>query len=347
MPDAAVTPDLTLVEGQLSLEVLLRPFGFTLRRAGRRLLRNASAWVAEGTASDHFVQWTEGVVANEQLGPHERITRVTVEEHSATTVHAAVVFEGGRRGRLTLALHPDERFTASLTAAGEPLRLALEWDRRTVEHFVGLGARHGNEFDQRGRAVQLGADRRYTGPDCPPEMLTEGGIPQGDCAPAPWMLSSRGYGVLAHTFANGTRFDMSSDRTSVSVRAAAGPLELEFFCQGRPVARLRALCRATGFPALLPEWAYGYWKSRDVHEDRITAVALVIFARWDPMLCLWASLAFGGAAALGPALQSVGVTSGYHLFNAAPYILTLAIMIITCSPKRTLTGAPAELSINR
>src|SRR5882724_2217073 len=79
----------------------------------------------------------------------------------------------------------------------------------------------------------------------------------------------------------------------------------------------------------------------------ITAVALVIFARWDPMLCLWASLAFGGAAALGPALQSVGVTSGYHLFNAAPYILTLAIMIITCSPKRTLTGAPAELSITR
>src|SRR6516164_377076 len=69
--------------------------------------------------------------------------------------------------------------------------------------------------------------------------------------------------------------------------------------------------------------------------------------RWDPMLCLWASLAFGGAAALGPALQSVGVTSGYHLFNAAPYILTLAIMIITCSPKRTLTGAPAELSITR
>jgi general nucleoside transport system permease protein len=26
---------------------------------------------------------------------------------------------------------------------------------------------------------------------------------------------------------------------------------------------------------------------------------------------------------------------------------TLAIMIITCSPKRTLTGAPAELSITR
>jgi general nucleoside transport system permease protein len=91
----------------------------------------------------------------------------------------------------------------------------------------------------------------------------------------------------------------------------------------------------------------GNWNERLSSGQGITAVALVIFARWDPMLCMWASLAFGGAAALGPALQSVGVTSGYHLFNAAPYILTLAIMIITCSPKRTLTGAPAELSITR
>ena len=79
----------------------------------------------------------------------------------------------------------------------------------------------------------------------------------------------------------------------------------------------------------------------------ITAVALVIFARWNPMLCLAASILFGGAAALGPALQSVGVSQGYHLFNAAPYILTLLIMIATCSPKRTLVGAPAELSITR
>src|ERR1700739_3980691 len=79
----------------------------------------------------------------------------------------------------------------------------------------------------------------------------------------------------------------------------------------------------------------------------ITAVALVIFARWDPMLCMCASLAFGGAGAPGPALESVAGPPGYHLFNAAPYFLTLAIMIITCSPKRTLTGAPAELSITR
>lgn len=91
----------------------------------------------------------------------------------------------------------------------------------------------------------------------------------------------------------------------------------------------------------------GSWNEGLSSGQGITAVALVIFARWNPITCLWASLLFGGAGALGPALQSVGITQGYYLFDAAPYILTLLIMIVTCSPDRTLTGAPGELSITK
>jgi len=79
----------------------------------------------------------------------------------------------------------------------------------------------------------------------------------------------------------------------------------------------------------------------------LMAVALVIFARWDPVRCLLASLLFGGASALGPALQSVGVTSGYYLFNAAPYVLTLIIIVATSSADRALAGQPAELRVAR
>ncbi len=61
------------------------------------------------------------------------------------------------------------------------------------------------------------------------------------------------------------------------------------------------------------------------------------------MSCLYAALLFGGAGAIGPSLQAEGVTKGYYLIAAAPYVLTLAIMIATCSPKRTFVGAPAEL----
>jgi simple sugar transport system permease protein len=77
------------------------------------------------------------------------------------------------------------------------------------------------------------------------------------------------------------------------------------------------------------------------------AVALVIFARWNPIACLWAALLFGAAGALGPALQSVGVSEGYYLFYAAPYVLTLGVLIATSSPTRAVTGAPGELSITK
>lgn len=89
----------------------------------------------------------------------------------------------------------------------------------------------------------------------------------------------------------------------------------------------------------------GVWTERISSGQGLMAVALVIFARWNPMRCLWASLLFGGAQALGPALQSVGIKEGYYLFNAAPYVLTLFIMIFTCSPKRSLLGAPGALGM--
>jgi simple sugar transport system permease protein len=91
----------------------------------------------------------------------------------------------------------------------------------------------------------------------------------------------------------------------------------------------------------------GSWNEGLSSGQGLIAVALVIFARWKPVQCLWAALLFGGAGALGPALQSVGVTGGYYLFNAAPYVLTLAILIATCSPKRSLVGAPMELGAVR
>ncbi len=79
----------------------------------------------------------------------------------------------------------------------------------------------------------------------------------------------------------------------------------------------------------------------------LMAVALVIFARWSPLRCVLAALLFGGAGAIGPALQSVGITQGYYFFNAAPYILTLFIMIATSSAKRSARDMPGELSIVR
>lgn len=91
----------------------------------------------------------------------------------------------------------------------------------------------------------------------------------------------------------------------------------------------------------------GSWNEGLSSGQGLMAVALVIFSRWDPMRCLYTALLFGGAGSLGPALQSVGISEGYYLFNAAPYLLTLGIMIASCSPQRSLVGAPAELSVTK
>ena len=89
----------------------------------------------------------------------------------------------------------------------------------------------------------------------------------------------------------------------------------------------------------------GSWNQGLSSGQGLMAVALVIFARWNPLRCVAAALLFGAAGAIGPSLQSVGITQGYYFFNAAPYILTLAIMIATSSAKHSARDMPGELSM--
>jgi general nucleoside transport system permease protein len=91
----------------------------------------------------------------------------------------------------------------------------------------------------------------------------------------------------------------------------------------------------------------GSWNERISSGQGLMAVALVIFARWNPLYCLLAALLFGGAGALGPSLQAIGYGQGYYLFYAAPYVLTLLLMMLTVAPGRQPIGAPGELSVTR
>jgi general nucleoside transport system permease protein len=97
--------------------------------------------------------------------------------------------------------------------------------------------------------------------------------------------------------------------------------------------------------AFLSLYYPGSWNEGLSSGQGLMAVALVIFARWDPIRCVWAALLFGAAGALGPSLQSIGISQGYYFFNAAPYILTLFIMIASAQSKSAAADAPGELSI--
>ncbi|MBR2655049.1 MAG: ABC transporter permease [Loktanella sp.] len=117
--------------------------------------------------------------------------------------------------------------------------------------------------------------------------------------------------------------------------------------------RVRLLSTAAGGAlagmggAYLSLYYPGSWTEGVSSGQGLMAIALVIFARWNPVNCLWAALLFGGAGALGPALQSVGISEGYYLFFAAPYVLTLILLIMTSSPDRAMQGAPLELSLTK
>ncbi len=150
-------------------------------------------------------------------------------------------------------------------------------------------------------------------------------------------------GVMAWAFAN-TRWGLIVRMAGDSSDAARA--------LGYSVNTVRVLATmAGGFiaglgGASLSLFYPGSWNELLSSGQGLIAVALVIFARWRPWACLGAALLFGGAGALGPALQSVGISWGYHLFNAMPYALTLAILIWTCRPNRTVQGAPLELGVS-
>ncbi|MGZ5311780.1 MAG: glycoside hydrolase family 31 protein [Solirubrobacterales bacterium] len=234
-------------------------------------------WTCAGSARDQLITLTEGVLSHERRGPLRPARHTRVSEPGPH--------------HLLIELEP----------SGRELRLGASWALAPGEHLTGLGARHGESFDQRGRCIGLGSDRRYTGPDCPPEMLEQGGIPQGDYAPVPWLLSSAGWAAWVETGGPGVELDLSGDRVSVSVRAAAGPLRLHLLTHPSPAARLRALLRETGMPQLMPEWAYGHWKSRDVYEHQrdveddwrgyrehgLPLDAIVIDSPWETQYNTW------------------------------------------------------------
>jgi hypothetical protein len=279
---------LVLEHGPLRVTVGLDPLTIEIRR-GRRLIRELRLWAAGGESRDQFVQLTEGVLSAEEL---ERPVLFGPAERNASSLRGAL-------GEVRVGL-ADERVAIEFEPAAGAFRIGAEWEARSGERFSGLGARHGEQVEQTGRHVRLGADRRYTGPDCPPDMLDVGGIPQGDYAPVPWLMASRGYALWLETEGDGAEFDLGH-RVGVSARAAAGPFRLHVVCDPTPAGRLRRFLRLTGLPPVLPEWGYGHWKSRDVYEHERDVVddfdgyrrhglpldALVLDSPWETQYNTW------------------------------------------------------------
>jgi general nucleoside transport system permease protein len=73
------------------------------------------------------------------------------------------------------------------------------------------------------------------------------------------------------------------------------------------------------------------------------AVALVIFALWDPWRALLGSYLFGGIDALGFHLQVVGLPVSVFILNMLPYIFTIVVLILVLARKGGRLAAPQAL----
>ena len=81
------------------------------------------------------------------------------------------------------------------------------------------------------------------------------------------------------------------------------------------------------------------------------AVALVIFAAWDPLKAVAGAYLFGAALALSPALQARGYALNQFALDALPYVITFLVLValsrrrLNAAPEgliRTLANAPAR-----
>jgi simple sugar transport system permease protein len=76
------------------------------------------------------------------------------------------------------------------------------------------------------------------------------------------------------------------------------------------------------------------------------AVALVIFATWDPVRAVAGAYLFGGVNALQLNLQAAGTRLPIYLLLMAPYVFTIFVLVLaTQETARKRLGAPAALSV--
>lgn len=76
------------------------------------------------------------------------------------------------------------------------------------------------------------------------------------------------------------------------------------------------------------------------------AVALVIFAMWDPVRALIGAYLFGGVDALGFRMQAMGIMIPSFFLKMLPYIFTVIVLIIaTRESHKRRVGAPGALAL--
>ncbi|MEM1345510.1 MAG: ABC transporter permease [Pseudomonadota bacterium] len=74
------------------------------------------------------------------------------------------------------------------------------------------------------------------------------------------------------------------------------------------------------------------------------ALALVVFAQWSPVRAIFGAILFGGAEALIPRLQALGLELPVYFLSMTPYVLTIGALLALSLGTRTRQAEPGFLA---
>jgi len=260
VPAAGASAHADVRAGRLSARVADSPFALTVSDARAGLVLRSAA----GEGRDAALAFSAG-------GSWRRATSVLASRRTRFAYEAVLATDDPDGRRIALRIAPAGsgilRVSAAVTGTGtgEVEHVAAGFGAPADERMLGFGERS-NAVDQRGGTVE---NYVAEGPYLPPERPVMGVIipvwgwlPRDDATyfPIPWLLSTRGYGVLVDNNET-SRFRLGSDAPDTwSAEVDAPRIDLRVFAGPRPADALRRFSGAVGRqPPPAAPWYFGPW----------------------------------------------------------------------------------------
>lgn len=265
----------------ITVLVLLGVVGLPARPSpiGGDIVRNASKQVVSVRARRLALEFgpaggelallvldSAGAVTHRVRAPGLYLAGVRQDSFAIVTREPTITLEN-RSIRLVLELVNDRAIAAtwtSLDGRAHELELRLLSDDQTA--YYGTGERF-NALDQRGYILPLVTDDRY------------GNKGVGSHKPVPFFMSAQGFGVWVDTYVPGTLDLSGTQRLVTRIRFTDSRLRVLFLAGPRLTDLLETFTALTGRPRVPPPWAFGLWKSRDVHHNQDSVIADVQYLR--------------------------------------------------------------------